>query len=324
MQRIPVGSTIRCEGFSSLVEHPLNSEVCSDFGWGLQSIRLVSYHSQIAMNSENNSNKHWPDPKDYGLPVVEIKPIRPVPSVISPEVAPAPEVEKVVTPAEVIPNPIVQSIIAEKSAELKEFKTIRPSTEPKLAKSIPAKKESKSWIGITAVLALVILAVIIWQMTTGTEENVYPVAFENEPIQIAPTSEEPISTVNDSKVEETQAAVNQSTEIESPSSTEAIMQKPETGTTIDRTAAGTLIRVESKAARPTYYLIVGSLPNERLALEEAPQYQNRVPAVYLITPYDDTKNYRLAIGSFGSFTQANKELERIKADYTEALWILKY
>jgi hypothetical protein len=307
------------------VAHRLNSEVCSDFGWGLQSIHLVSYHSQIAMNSENNSNRHWPDPKDYGLPVVEIKPIRSIPTERSPEVVLAPEVEKVVTPVEVIPNPTVQSIIADKSAELKEIKESKVSVpKPEIPKSIPAKKESKSWIGITAILALIILAVIIWQMTTRKKEIENPVVFKKEDVQIATTPEEPISIVNDSKVEEIQEPENQSDESELPSSPNATIRKPETGTTIDLKAAGTLIRVESKTERPTYFIIVGSLPNERLALEEAPQYQNRVPAVYLITPYDNTKNYRLAIGSFGSFTKANEELERIKADYTEALWILKY
>ncbi len=82
--------------------------------------------------------------------------------------------------------------------------------------------------------------------------------------------------------------------------------------------------MQSKAVSPTYFIIVGSLPNERFALTEAPKYQNRVPAVYLITPYDGIKNCRLAIGSFKSLTKANEELKRIKADYTEALWILKY
>ncbi len=307
--------------------HPLNSEVCSDFGWGLQSIRLVSYHSQIAMNSENNSNTHWPDPKDYGLPVVEIKPINPVPSSNSPEVLQVASPEEVAKPEEILPNPVVQSIISDKSAKLKDPKAPKHSVDkPEIPKSIPvpAKKESKRWIGITAVFALLILVVIIWQMTAGNKEIENPVAFENGDVQIITTPEEPISSVNDSKEEEIQAPENQIAESELPSSPNTTIQKPETGTTIDLKEVGTLIRVESKAASPTYFIIIGSLPNERYALEEAPKYQNRVPAVYLITPYDDTKNYRLAIGSFGSFTKANEELERIKADYTEALWILKY
>jgi hypothetical protein len=307
--------------------HPLNSKVCSDFGWGLQSIRLVSYHSQNAMNSENNSNTNWPDPKDYGLPVVDIKPINSVPSASSPEVQKEASPEEVAKPEEILPNSVVQSIIADKSAELKEPKAPKHSVDkPEIPKSIPvpAKKESKRWIGITAVFAILILAVIIWQMTAGNKEIENPVAFENEDVQITTSSEEPISIVNDSKVEEIQEPENQSAESELLSSPNTTIQKPETGTTIDLKAAGTLISVESKAASPTYFIIVGSLPNERFALEEAPKYQNRVPAVYLIKPYDDTKNYRLAIGSFGSFTKANEELERIKADYTEALWILKY
>jgi hypothetical protein len=277
------------------------------------------------MNSENNSNKHWPDPKDYGLPVVDINPINPVPSASSLKVQQEALPKKEAKPEEIVPNPVVQSIIADKSVEQNELQTPKHEVnKAEIPKTIPVKKESKRWIRITAVLALVVLAVIIWQMTAGNKEIENPVALENGDVQIVTTSEEPISTVNDSKVEEIQTPENQFAESELPSSPNTTIQKPETGTTIDLKAVGTLIRVESKAARPTYFIIVGSLPNERFALEEAPQYQNRVPTVYLITPYDDTKNYRLAIGSFGSFTQANEELERIKADYTEALWILKY
>jgi hypothetical protein len=309
------------------VVHPLNSKVCSDFGWGLQSIRLVSYHSQNAMNSENNSNKNWPDPKDYGLPVVDIKPINSVPSSSSAEVQKKASPEDVAKPEEILPNPVVQSIIADKSAELKDIKAPKHSVDKQEIPTsipVPAKKEFKRWVGITAVFALMILAVIIWQMTAVNKEIENPVGFENGDDQIITTPEEPISSVNDSKVEEIQEPENQFAESELPSSPNTTIQKSETGTTIDLKAIGTLIRVESKTERPTYFIIVGSLPNERFALEEAPKYQNRVPAVYLITPYDDTKNYRLAIGSFGSFTKANEELERIKADYTEALWILKY
>ena len=159
-------------------------------------------------------------------------------------------------------------------------------------------------------------------VTNQVVEPELPVA--EATISPAPPVTESESIVNDSKEEEIQAAENQTPEIELPSSELSAIQKPETGTTIDRTVLGTLIRVESKGERSTYYIIVGSLPSEELALAEVPQYQKRVPSVYLISPYDDTRNYRLAIGSFGSFTKANEELARIKADYTEALWILKY
>ncbi len=278
------------------------------------------------MSLENNSKKQWTDPKDYGLPVVEIKPIHSISSSKPILEEPKPEVISPAIEKEIVPNPIVQSIIAEKSEEVETSKKTKPSpaSKPVPQKEIPVKKESKSWIGIVAVLALVLVSVIIWQMTTSnqvSEESIPPVA---EEAQVDPILEEENSNVNESKEEETQVTENQITEVETASSETTPIQKPETGTTIDRTVAGTLIRVESKAERPTYYIIVGSLPSERLALEEAPVYQNRVPSVYLISPYDDNTNYRLAIGSFGSFTKANEELERIKADYTEALWILKY
>lgn len=277
------------------------------------------------MNSENNTIEHWPDPKDYGLPVVEIKPFRSDLPIPSSEVQREVILEKSIISAETVPNPIVQSIILAKSAESEAVKIPAPAVpQATVERSLPPRKESRSWVGIVAVLTLVILAVIIWQMTSEDKERFVPVAFDKEAVLSTTNAQEPISNVKDSKPDNSEDIENQVVETELKSSSNTAIEKSETGITIDNNIVGTLIRVESKAERPTYFIIVGSLPNERFALEEAPQYQNRVPTVYLITPYDDTKNYRLAIGSFRSFTKANEELERIKADYTEALWILKY
>jgi hypothetical protein len=122
------------------------------------------------MNLENNSNKQWPDPKDYGLPVVDIKPIIPDSSYSSPKVQQEASSEKETAPEEIDSNPVVSSIITDKSAELEGPETPAPHIpKPEISKSISAKKGSKSWIRITAALALVILAVIIWEMTVGNK-----------------------------------------------------------------------------------------------------------------------------------------------------------
>ncbi|NVK48244.1 MAG: SPOR domain-containing protein, partial [Cyclobacteriaceae bacterium] len=76
--------------------------------------------------------------------------------------------------------------------------------------------------------------------------------------------------------------------------------------------------------RSRYFIVVGSLPSERLAVEKSAEYWDRASELYLITPYEDSPNYRLAIGRYYSFSQANQALSEIKDDYSEALWILKY
>jgi hypothetical protein len=296
------------------------------------------------MSIVNNSNNQWSDPKDYGLPVIEIKPIRPLPESISQEEVPESQLESQSSPEvstenviasssiveelrseEDVPNPIVQSIIAERILESKKQKSSKPALNKKsVPTATPDKKSSKSWIGITLFISAIIIAIIIWQMTIGSKSLDTKSPLAKESSQPISNTEESTGIVNDPKDSEIQIPENQDNVTQSISSAESPIQKPESGTTIDRTVKGTLIRVESKAESPTYFIVVGSLPSERLALEEAIQYQNRVSSVYLISPYDDNKNYRLAIASFKSFNQANEELERIKADYTEALWILKY
>jgi hypothetical protein len=83
-------------------------------------------------------------------------------------------------------------------------------------------------------------------------------------------------------------------------------------------------RITSRADKPRYFIVVGSLPSERLAIKQSAVYVDRSPVLYLISPYGDNYNYRLSIGFFDSLIDATNELEQVKSKYTEALWILKY
>ena len=103
-----------------------------------------------------------------------------------------------------------------------------------------------------------------------------------------------------------------------------ISKPAETGTTIANSVPGTIVRIESKAERPQYFIVVGSLPNENLALDEAKNYQGKAAEIFLIAPYEESRNYRLAVGKYNSFKSAAEDLERIKSNYSESLWILKY
>ena len=119
----------------------------------------------MSMSTNTNSNAQWPDPKDYGLPVVEVKPIHAIPT--SSPVSEAPSIEQTepVAVNEIAPNPAVQTIISERISEQNESKTKEEKPKkPAVTQAAAPKKESKSWIGVAAVLALIIFAVIIWQM----------------------------------------------------------------------------------------------------------------------------------------------------------------
>ena len=289
---------------------------------------------------ENPSEiKHWPDPKDYGLPYVEVTPLRPVAQeevvqeqpkiepVIDPVVEVTPlvtEVEsetKIDTKEESIPEPISES--TEVKSEPVQVEASAPKSE-EVKTQIKEEKKSNSWVAIVLILAVMIISVIVWQlMSQGNEPQINENATAELETPISkPQAAQP--AVENTPTEEIQSSENQDSIPKSNSSLEEPVETQQTGTTIDRTGAETLIRVESKSDRPQYFIVVGSLPNEKMAISESAQYFDRASSVYLILPYEDVKNYRLAIGTYTSFRKASEELDLIKDQYTEAIWILKY
>jgi hypothetical protein len=295
------------------------------------------------MSDNFSQNKQWPDPKDYGLPYVEVTPLN---SVVNKEPVSEKELpeEIVVVPnVPAVEKPVQKENESEPILETKSEKTSveDKDEEPEILKekaeervlasvpketvsTLPTKKKNNSWVPIVLILAVLIISVIVWQlMSQGNEsqpsENQLA---QQETPKVNNTAAQP--TVENTPTEETQITENQDSIPESNSSLEEPVETPQTGTTIDRTSTKTLIRVENKSDRPQYFIVVGSLPNERMAISESEQYMDRASSIYIIIPYEDVKNYRLAIGSFTSFRKASEELETVKDQYTEALWILKY
>ncbi len=292
------------------------------------------------MPDNSSQNKQWSNPKDFGLPYVEVTPINPAVendpiSIEKPlevkesiqEVNSSIEKEEVIDQlqekkTEKIPvedKPIESIVLKEKFEE--EVLTAIPKAVYSSGKE---KKKNNSWVAIVLILAVLIISVIAWQLI-GQENNSQSSQVQivqQETPKTGNTSVQPV--VENNPTEETQVTENQDSILNSNSSLEEPVETSQTGTTIDRIGSETLIRVESKSDRPQYFIVVGSLPNEIMAISESEQYLNRASSIYLILPYEDVRNYRLAIGSFASFSKASEELETIKDQYTEALWILKY
>ncbi|WP_296705284.1 hypothetical protein [Algoriphagus sp.] len=296
------------------------------------------------MPENTSENKQWLDPKDYGLPYVEIAPLDSGDS----KESVSEKIQQSEEPIELKEKEVGKQVENEKEVEsileakndnsphqenkivpakaLEKVETQTSSSNSKAISSINAseKKKNNSWVPIVLILAVVVISVIVWQLL-GQENDTQ--TLENQLTQqeiqaVENTSVQPI--VENTQSEETQSTENQDSISNSNSSLEEPVETPQTGTTIDRTGAETLIRVEGRSERPQYFIVVGSLPNERMAISESEQYLDRVSSIYMILPYEDVRNYRLAIGSFTSFRKASEELEAIKDQYTEALWILKY
>ncbi|SIN72718.1 hypothetical protein SAMN05444394_1234 [Algoriphagus halophilus] len=304
-------------------------------GFTLNSFSFVALN--LIMPENSSENRQWTDPKDFGLPYVEVTPITPLGEEIK---LPEKEEEQVVTlatdnqsqeksiqetePAKeaVVPTPAEEV----KTDYPKEEHVTQQSEELAPEKRVIAEPEKKknSWVVAVVILALLVVSVIVWQLMSqgnGPNTSGNQVAQQQSPPEVPVESQ---VVPENTPTEEIQTPENQDSIPKSNSSLEEPVETPQTGTTIDRTVAESLIRVESRGERPQYFIVVGSLPNERMALSESTQYLDRASSVYLILPYEDVKNYRLAIGSFTSFRKASEELNAIKDQYTEALWILKY
>lgn len=264
------------------------------------------------MTDKTADNKHWTDPKDYGLPYVEVVPLAQTEAVK--------KEEEVIAPIDVseVKKRTIQSV---KPSFVDAEKVSKPEQK---GQKVEAKKSTNSWIWVAALLALAVVIVIIWQMNKSVLPAQGSVELASESIEGLAAVENDAVALNSTPTEETQNTESQSTISDSITSVSPVAESAQTGTTIASEVSGILVRVEEKAERAQFYIIVGSLPNEALALEEAEQYKNRAETVYLILPYEDVTNYRLAIGTSRGWTAINEELARVKDQYTEDLWILKY
>ena len=276
------------------------------------------------MASKTFDNSQWTDPKDYGLPFVEITPLRPVP--VSKEKKKEPLEDVVVQELELLEKEVILAAVPQIADVSKESKPKSEKSVPtaREAKEIQEKKRSNAWVWIAAILAIAIVVVIIFQIQKESFDFNTENASETESLSLENNQKQAAEELKNAPAQEIQTAGFQEVIPDSISNQIQPVQTPQTGTTIESKQSGTLVRIESKKERPQYFIVVGSLPSEALAVKEAALYYERAPTLYLILPYDDVKNYRLAIGAFGSFSSAAAELERAKGLYTEALWILKY
>ncbi|WP_111321019.1 hypothetical protein [Algoriphagus chordae] len=259
--------------------------------------------------AKSTDNKHWTDPKDYGLPYVEVVPL-----------AQAESSKKEELKAE----PINVADIKKKTIQAVKPKQVETEKVSRSEYKVEEKKSNNSWVWIAAVIALAVVLVIIWQMNKSVAPSQDSTELVSESIEGLASQENDAVAINSTPSEELQTSDNQENIPDSISSVPPVAESVQTGTTIASKVSGTLVRVTEKPARPQFYIVVGSLPNEAMALQEAEQYKDRAETVYLIMPYEDVTNYRLAIGTSRGWTAINEELARVKDQYTEDLWILKY
>ena len=274
--------------------------------------------TNIFKMAENDLND--PD-KDYGLPKVEIKPLAQSTGTIPLEIKPQepksievkpdemasievppimevpkeqlPEKEDSQEPAPQKLTPLVEApkeVAFQNSSEAKDEPANIPAGErKKAADKEEAKNRSFAWIWIVVVLGLGVGAWALYKNFQGQTEE--------EPKPIAETVEETLPVTPAPPVEE---------EIEEP--------VQEIG----------LTEIRAREETPRFFVVVGSFNNEAMAKNFSENLHQKEMNTFLVYPYGDISNYRLAIAHFPSFDQAMNELNRVKGDFKEDLWVLKY
>lgn len=85
-----------------------------------------------------------------------------------------------------------------------------------------------------------------------------------------------------------------------------------------------LFRVRERSSPPQYYIIVSSTSSEAVAMDQVNELKDKNINLWLIYPFGETTNYRLAIGKYPALSDATQALEGLKADFGSSIWILKY
>ncbi len=264
------------------------------------------------MAEKESNSKHWTDPKDFGLPFVEITPLSSAKSKTK---------VKEIQPEEVVPIVEAGKVdTAPKQEKKKETKQSRPLADPK--NKAEKKSTSKTWVWVVVFGFIGAVSVIVWQLQSGQLlssdlENQGTKELAQNLVEEQKTSAEVVPVPpTDSLAKEDSLA--------SPAPAPNLPTASKSGTTIASTNKGNLIPITSKGAKKRFFLVIASLPNEALINDFAAKMTVKPAAMYLITPYADSPNYRLAIGEFDNWNAASMELAKAKSQYAADLWILNY
>jgi hypothetical protein len=264
------------------------------------------------MAEKESSPKQWSDPKDFGLPFVEITPLSSAKSKTK---------AKEVQPEVVVPVAETTKIeTAPKQEKKKDTKQSRPVTDPK---SRPEKKSSsKTWVWVVVFAFVGAVSVIVWQLQSGSllssdlgDQGTKELA-QDLPEEKKETVEVTTAPATDSLAKEDSLA-------SAPAATN-LPPTANSGTNLASTNPVSLSPITSKGEKKRFFLVIASLPNESLIKDFAAKMTVKPTTMYLINPYTNSPNYRLAIGKFDTWNAASDELAKVKAQYAADLWILNY
>lgn len=258
------------------------------------------------MAEKESNSKQWSDPKDFGLPFVEISPLSKS-NVNSKETK-----VSTLTPVEELPKTPPLTTVEKK----KGTKPVRPVEAPKPPlKNV--EKKSKTWVWVVVFAFIGAVSVIVFQLKTNQEPL--------EEVVEVPVMPPITSALQKPQVDSSALTVLDSVPVRDSIGT-ANSELPEINTT-----SGTSIATKPKISRVTqkegstkFFLVIGSFGTEEETDRFIQKTGNRFTEYYMIYPYEGSTNYRLAVGSFTSWNEASNKLSELKAQQSNGYWILKF
>ncbi|MCH7399456.1 SPOR domain-containing protein [Belliella sp. DSM 107340] len=255
---------------------------------------------------ENKNNIDNQD-QDYGFPFVELVPLND----FTADLVEGIEIEEnVETPEEVESQVILTDLIASTNNEEKPAAQI---IEAKNRFNDP-KSEEKKKSATPLILGLILLlfavlgsmAYFLYYVPNADKDKTSDAIESTQTQEETPSIVSEELTANDIIEEEVVEVELEEEEIAVTSS------EPE------------LTIINSREANPRYFIVVGSVVAERYAREEVKQYLEKGYNSWIIFPYGDIKNYRIAVGKFDNIETATEAWEKAKGEFGDAIWILKY
>lgn len=257
------------------------------------------------MAEKDSNSKQWPDPKDFGLPYVEVKPLSSVKSY-----------SKATDQAPSIESPKTSSFTdKDKKRERKTNRPAHTSTTP----SKREKKKVKTWVWVVFIAIIAAITIIISQLNSTQKSVSEEEILVAGPLDTAALSNQIEDSFKLSKSNLDSLANQDSTGI------------PYLDLTSISTNSGTSIatnpkvkRAEQIEGKTRYYLVIGSFASEQETARYIKNSGDKFSEYYLVYPFNKNQNYRLAIGSYSTWKEASAKLKEMKAQDSTDYWILNY
>ncbi len=87
-------------------------------------------------------------------------------------------------------------------------------------------------------------------------------------------------------------------------------------------AEGTVEILNARTGR--YYVVVSSAIDDDLTMDYAKKLSADGTSIKIIPPFGKSTFYRLTIGNYDSFAEAQTNADAVKAKYGESVWVIKY